>query len=140
MSETVRPCPDIITTIARRSRTGSLAVRVIRASFRPSSIDSGRTNTLGRRATTTSRTRGRAAWRGGRPRSITVNDAYRATRVALSYRAPRPPHHYTETGHRPGVVTRAERPDSGDLRVIPSAHYSGGCPSPRHRNWLRKGL
>src|SRR5690348_11985960 len=57
MSRTVWPWPDIITTIAPRSRTGFFALRVIRASLRPSSIDSGRTNTLGLRATPTSRTR-----------------------------------------------------------------------------------
>ena len=50
MSRTVWPCPDIITTIARRSRTGSFDVRVIFWILRPSSIDSGRTNTLGLRA------------------------------------------------------------------------------------------
>jgi hypothetical protein len=56
MSGTAWPWPDINTTIARRSLTGSFAVRVIRCSFRPSSIDSGRTNTSGRRATTISHT------------------------------------------------------------------------------------
>src|SRR5690349_942305 len=50
MSRTAWPWPDIITTIARRSRTGSLALRVIFWILRPSSIDSGRTNTLGLRA------------------------------------------------------------------------------------------
>ncbi|WP_181043885.1 hypothetical protein V5P93_002278 [Actinokineospora auranticolor] len=55
MSLTVRPWPHINTTIARRNRTGSFAVRLTLASFRPSSIDKGRTNASGRRATTTSR-------------------------------------------------------------------------------------
>lgn len=56
MSRTAWPWPDIRTTIARRSRTGFFAVRVIRWSFWPSSIDNARTNTLGLRATLTSRT------------------------------------------------------------------------------------
>jgi hypothetical protein len=51
MSRTVWPWPDIITTIARRIRTGSFDVLVIRCSLRPSSMDSDRTNTLGLRAT-----------------------------------------------------------------------------------------
>jgi hypothetical protein len=55
MSGTACPWADINTTIARRNRTGSFAVRPIRASFRPSSIDNDRTNTSGRRPTTTSR-------------------------------------------------------------------------------------
>ena len=46
----------IITTIARRGRSRFFTVRVIRASLRPSFIDSGRTITLGRRATLTTRT------------------------------------------------------------------------------------
>jgi hypothetical protein len=54
----VEPWPDISTTIALRSLTGFFAVRVMRASFCPSIIDSGRTNTLGLRATFTSRTCG----------------------------------------------------------------------------------
>jgi hypothetical protein len=36
---------DINTTIARRNRTGSFAVRPIQVSFRPPSMDNGRTNT-----------------------------------------------------------------------------------------------
>ncbi|MGM1065201.1 toll/interleukin-1 receptor domain-containing protein [Saccharothrix sp. Mg75] len=58
MSGTACPRTDINTTIARRRRTGSFAVRPIRASFRPSSIDNGRTNTSRRRPTTTSRSTG----------------------------------------------------------------------------------
>jgi hypothetical protein len=45
-----------VATIARRSRTGLFALREIRASLRPSSIDRSRTKTLGRRASLTSRT------------------------------------------------------------------------------------
>ncbi|GAB3275549.1 hypothetical protein GCM10027589_00790 [Actinocorallia lasiicapitis] len=51
------PWADIITTIARRSFTGSLAVLVIFCRRRPSSIDNARTNTPGFLATTTSRNR-----------------------------------------------------------------------------------
>ncbi|MGW2566020.1 hypothetical protein [Streptomyces sp. NPDC001537] len=54
MSGTDCPCADIITTIARRSRTASFAIRLIRCSRRPSSMLTGRTNTPGRRPTTTS--------------------------------------------------------------------------------------
>ncbi|MFF4803237.1 hypothetical protein ACFY1U_33290 [Streptomyces sp. NPDC001351] len=45
MSGTDCPCADIITTIARRSRTASFAVLLIRCSRRPSSMLTGRTNT-----------------------------------------------------------------------------------------------
>lgn len=43
-----------VSKIARRSRTASFAVRLIRCSRRPSSMLTGRTNTPGRRPTTTS--------------------------------------------------------------------------------------
>src|SRR6516165_1165796 len=48
------PCADISTTIARRSRTGSLAVRPIRCNRWPSLIDTGRANTSAGRPITTS--------------------------------------------------------------------------------------
>ena len=54
MSGTLWPCADISTTIARRSRTGSRAVRPIRCSRCPSVIVTGRTNTSGGRPMTTS--------------------------------------------------------------------------------------
>ncbi|WP_328508278.1 hypothetical protein [Streptomyces sp. NBC_00391] len=60
MSGTDRPLADIITTIARRSLTGSFAVRLIRCSRRPSSKLTGRTNTSGRRPTATPMT---TTWR-----------------------------------------------------------------------------
>src|SRR5215468_1210747 len=47
-------CADISTTIARRSLTGSLAVRPIRCNRRPSVIYTGRTNTSTGRAIATS--------------------------------------------------------------------------------------
>ncbi|WP_244317794.1 hypothetical protein [Streptomyces chryseus] len=47
MSLTAWPCADISTTMARRDLTGSLAVRLSRCSRRPSSMLTGRTNTLG---------------------------------------------------------------------------------------------
>ena len=50
MSGTPCPCADISTTIARRSLTGSRAVRPIRCSRCPSVIVTGRTNTSGGRA------------------------------------------------------------------------------------------
>ena len=90
MSRTVWPWPDIITTIARRSRTGSLELRVIRCSLRPSSIDSGRTNRLGLRATPTSRTR-RAGSLAATTSEINypVNHACRATSEVTFDRAAR---------------------------------------------------
>src|SRR5215471_17263849 len=48
------PCADISTTIARRSLTGSLAVRPIRRNRAPSAIVTGRTNTSGGRPIATS--------------------------------------------------------------------------------------
>jgi ankyrin repeat protein len=48
------PCADISTTIARRSLTGSLAVRPIRCNRRPSATVTGRTNTSGGRPVATS--------------------------------------------------------------------------------------
>jgi hypothetical protein len=54
MSGTVWPCADISTTIARRSFTGSLAVRPICCKRRPSAIVTGRTKTSGGRPITTS--------------------------------------------------------------------------------------
>jgi hypothetical protein len=65
---------------ARRIRTGFFAVRVIRRSFWPSSMDDARTNTLGLRATPTSRTR-RAGNVPGSPGEINylVDPACRAT-------------------------------------------------------------
>lgn len=57
MSLTVWPWADINTTIARRSFTGSFALRLIPCSFWPSSILTGRTNTLGRHPTSTSKSR-----------------------------------------------------------------------------------
>jgi hypothetical protein len=54
MSGALCPCADISTTIARRSFTGSLAVRPIRCNRRPSVIVTGRTNTSGGRAIATS--------------------------------------------------------------------------------------
>src|SRR5690242_17333015 len=81
MSRTVWPWPDIITTIARRNRTGFFALRVIRASLRPSSIDSGRTNTLGLRAIPTSHTRcGSSVTRTNDEINYLVDSACRATR------------------------------------------------------------
>lgn len=54
MSGTLWPCADISTTIARRSRTGSRAVRPIRRRRCPSAIVTGRTNTSGGRPMATS--------------------------------------------------------------------------------------
>ncbi|MEB3960542.1 hypothetical protein OKJ48_09825 [Streptomyces kunmingensis] len=54
---TAWPWVDISTTIARRSRTGSFAVRLICCSLRPSSMLTGRTNTPGRRPTANSKIR-----------------------------------------------------------------------------------
>jgi hypothetical protein len=54
ISGTLCPCADISTTIARRSFTGSLAVRLIRCKRLPSPIVTGRTNTSGGRPITTS--------------------------------------------------------------------------------------
>jgi hypothetical protein len=51
MSRTVWPWPNIITTSARRNRIGFFMLRVILCSLRPSSMDNGRTDTLGLRAT-----------------------------------------------------------------------------------------
>ncbi|MDX3762010.1 MULTISPECIES: hypothetical protein [Streptomyces] len=51
MSGTDWPWADIITKMARRSFTGSFAVRLIRCSRRPSSMLTGRTNTSERRPT-----------------------------------------------------------------------------------------
>jgi len=48
------PCADISTTIARRSFTGSFAVRPIRCNRWPSVIVTGRTNTSGGRPIATS--------------------------------------------------------------------------------------
>jgi hypothetical protein len=50
MSGTGQPCAEANTIIARRSRTRSLAVRLICCSRCPSAIDNGRTNTSGGRA------------------------------------------------------------------------------------------
>lgn len=47
VSRTTWPWPDVSTTIARRSLTGSFAVLVIRAGLRPPAIDYPRTNTPG---------------------------------------------------------------------------------------------
>lgn len=49
MSPAGWPCAEASTTIARRSRTGSFAVRLIRANRCPSAIDTARTNTSGLR-------------------------------------------------------------------------------------------
>jgi hypothetical protein len=54
ISGTLCPCADISTTIALRSLTGSLALRPIRCNRLPSAIVTGRTNTTGGRAITTS--------------------------------------------------------------------------------------
>jgi hypothetical protein len=63
MSGTVCPRAGISTTIARRSFTGSLAVRPIRCSRCPSVIVTGRTNTSDRRPMATSENTIReAAW------------------------------------------------------------------------------
>jgi hypothetical protein len=86
MSRTVWPWPDIITTIARRSRTGSLELRLIFWILRPSSIDSGRTNTLGRRATSTSRTRRAGSVdpeRAGEPLRARVDGGFATPRYVL---------------------------------------------------------
>jgi len=58
-------------TIARRSRTGSFAVRPIRCSRCPSAIETRRTNTSGPRPMTTSRSAWKAAWTLPGQRSIT---------------------------------------------------------------------
>ncbi len=77
----VQPWPDITTTIARRSRIGFFALRVIRAGLRPSSIDSGCTNALGLRATPTSRTRRAGSLAGNTDETnYLVDPACRATR------------------------------------------------------------
>jgi hypothetical protein len=54
MSGALCPRADISTTIARRSFTGSLAVRPIRCNRRPPVIETGRTNTSGGRPIATS--------------------------------------------------------------------------------------
>lgn len=51
ISGTGQPCADANTIIARRNRTRSLAVRLIRCNRCPSDIVNGRTNTSGGRAT-----------------------------------------------------------------------------------------
>lgn len=51
MSGTGQPWAEASTIIARRNRTRSLAVRLIRCNRWPSTIDNGRTNTSSGRAT-----------------------------------------------------------------------------------------
>ncbi|UGY94407.1 hypothetical protein [Streptomyces gobiensis] len=80
MSRTAWPCADIITTIARRSRTGSFAVRLIRCNRRPSSMLTGRTNTPGRRPTTTSTI---SAWK--QPARQPANDQLPGHRIEMSH-------------------------------------------------------
>jgi hypothetical protein len=105
MSRTARPWPDINTTTARRSLTGSFAVRLIRCSCRPSSTDNGRTNTSGQRATTTSHTSG---WKATRPSH--VRGAMTRSTIRAAPLARRDGHFPTCRGSR-----RWCRPGTGDL-------------------------
>jgi hypothetical protein len=116
MSRTVWPWADIRTTIARRSRIGSFAVREILCSLRPSSMDNGRTNTLGRRATPTSRTR-RAASLAGSTSEINYWLTLRVEPLGVPERLGGGELHRLVLRHELGLVVARERDDrTGDRR------------------------
>src|SRR4051794_13266170 len=75
MSGTGQPCAEASTIIALRNRTRSFAVRLIRCNRCPSTIDNGRTNTSGGRATAilpSPVTRSGPEWTPPTKRSITA--------------------------------------------------------------------
>jgi hypothetical protein len=78
--------PDISTTIARRSRTGFFAVRVIRWGLRPSCMDNARTNPLGLRAICTSRTRRAGSLAGPVRKTMSLRAELQASRSAWHLR------------------------------------------------------